>query len=600
MVSDVKKLNPVEHVLLRTDLYLGPITPSKDLRKGYVGGVIKDVSGYSPASIRAVQEVLDNSVDAAIRSKFKSGDSIQVFLREDGFKVIDNGTGIPIKKDLESGVWQPELAFANSLAGSNFEGERATSGLFGIGVFAVNVMSTRMDLVTRFNGKQYTQSFRNNLSNIDKPEITDYEGETGTEVDVYLDLNRLQWTAKDIEVVLQLLNNIMFCYPEIDVKCYYDDGEIPLLRGEDFIKGNEIEPLCDVSGGFCRAVVTNDTSSFVGWVNGTECGGLHVKNFKSLLSGKLVDLMKIEGLERGDISRNVGGLLAIRVKNPAFHSPTKLEMVDCDKNDLKTNLEPLVDLVAEELSNNEEFVKLIESVVEERTHKKIRGKEKGSKRRVKSEKLIDATASKAEDRILIITEGDSAKGFFAQARNPKTQAVYCLKGKIKNVIGEDNILKSADSVALLDLCSVMGLSMTSPNIVNCRYNKIYITTDADHDGTSICGLLYGFYWRFWPELLMKGRVCRLLTPRYIAGSKRDFYYHENELPSPLPSDMKYIKGLGSLSLTDVKKILLKPLLERVEVDENSDKYFELVFGKGPNSADLRKEWLGDCNYMFNF
>lgn len=599
MVNDVKKLNPIEHVLLRTDLYLGPITPSKEPRKGYVGGAIKDVTGYSPASVRAVQEVLDNSVDAAIRSKFKCGDSIDVFLREDGFKVVDNGSGIPIKKDAESGVWQPELAFANSLAGSNFEGERATSGLFGIGVFAVNVMSERMHLVTRFGNQQYTQTFGNNLSSIGKPEIVKYSGPSGTEVDVKLDLGKLQWAAKDVEVVMQLLNNIMFCYPEITVRCFFEDGEIPLLRDDEFIKGNEIEPICDVSVGFCRAVISSDISSFVGWVNGTECGGIHVKSFKALLSAKLVDLLRIEGLERGDISRNIGGLLAIRVQNPAFHSPTKLEMVDCDKNSLKANLEPLVNQVSAKLANNDDFVQLIESIVEERTHKKIRGKEKGNKRRIKSEKLIDATSSKASDRILIITEGDSAKGFFARARNPKTQAVYCLKGKIKNVIGEDNILKSADSAALIDLCGVLGLSMTSQNINNCRYEKIYITTDADHDGTSICGLLYGFFWRFWPEMLKSGRVCRLLTPRYIVGQKRDFYYTDNELPSPLPSGILYIKGLGSLSLPDVKKILLRPMLERIEVNDHSEKYFELVFGKGPNAADERKEWLADKQYMYS-
>lgn len=596
-VSDVKKLDPIEHVLLRTDLYLGPTTPATESRKGYVGGSIKDVTGYSAASVRAVQEVFDNSVDAAIRSKFKTGDHITVFLKEDGFKVIDNGTGIPIKKDKELDTWQPELAFANSLAGSNFEGERATSGLFGIGVFAVNVMSKKLELKTFYGRKRYHQVFSDNLSNIGKPKITNsYDGPSGTEVDVTLDIDRLQWNGKDIEVVMQLMNNIMFCYPEITVTCMFGEDEIPLLKGDDFIKGNDIDPICDITNNFCRSVIGSDNKSFVGWVNGTECQGIHIKNFKAALSAKMMDLLSIEGLERGDISRNVGGLLAVRVKDPAFGSATKLEMVDCDKDDLKASLDPLVCKVAAELATNDVFIRKIEAVVEARTHKKIRGKERG-KKRVKSEKLIDATAPRAADRTLIITEGDSAKGFFAQARTPRSQAVYCLKGKIKNVIGEDNIIKSADSKALIDLCGVLGLSMTSKDISGCRYQKIYITTDADHDGTSICGLLYGFFWRFWPELLTSGRVCRLMTPRYIIGTKRKFIYQDRDLPKPLPKSIKYIKGLGSLSLKDVKKILAKPVLERVMLDDNSQIFFDLVFGKGSDSADYRKEWLANKEYI---
>ncbi len=588
MVKDVKTLSPQEHVLLRPEGYLGSLKPENSLTaRGYNGKKMVEVQGWIPGSVRALQEVLDNSVDAAIRDKFKSGKNISLCFHDDYYIVQDDGHGLPIKFSDKDQAWQPELAFSRSMAGSNFEGERSTAGLFGIGVFVTNVMSTRLELTTSNGKEQYTQVFEHNCSVIHPPSITKGQFKQGTTVKVYPDKTRLPWGVKDVLVALQMLNNLMFCYPEITIKAAIHENPVDLLSPQDLIEATVVDQVGDWSNGGGR-VVLGLQSSFIGWVNGTECKGIHIATFQSLVSSRVIESINIEGLTRADVSRNIGGLLSVRVVNPAFNSATKTEIVDCDRSALDEVLSDLADKVSTALLSHEPFLSRMEEIVKSRGNKKLRSAEKKAQQKV--DKLIDACAKTPAERWLFITEGDSARGQFAAARDSQTQAIYCLRGKIMNATSDDDPSQLLKSRALIELSAVLGLSMTSKDISSRRYDHICIATDADHDGSSICGLMLGFIYRFWPDLLRRGLVYRLLTPRYVLGKERTFVYNDRDLPKGYKGEVRYIKGLGSLALQDVELILQNPLLERMMIDDTTHQVIDLVFGEDINA---RKLWLSN-------
>jgi DNA gyrase subunit B len=190
---------------------------------------------------------------------------------------------------------------------------------------------------------------------------------------------------------------------------------------------------------------------------------------------------------------------------------------------------------------------------------------------------------------LLITEGDSAKGLFLQARKPHKHAIYPLRGKILNAVSADDIDVVAGNKILFELSTILGLSLTDPDISKCRYNYIVSLTDADTDGASIHGLLMGFLYTYWPDLFEERRVLRLLPPSHIDVTKKDRKHYYGKPPEHIEGKLEYIKGLASLTIEDVKSILEKPMYEIMIPDEMAKDTIDLVLGK---SAEKRRAWLG--------
>ena len=598
MKHKIKKVKARDHILRYPDAYLGSVSESHEPRLGYsVKGLIY-VSRWVPAAITAFKEVLDNSLDAAIRSKFKSGCNIKVTFSDRGFSVEDDGHGLPIVFDEKENMWAPQLAFAEERAGSNFDVEdRATVGMFGIGVFVTNVVSTSLELITCDSKKLYSQSFGGNCGHISTPVIDDLDTpQSGTVVSVELDPDIIRWSENEIYCCAQLINNVMFVYPEINISINILGDDIDPLAGEAYYKALGIEePWFDISSLPIRGVFGyfNERSLVRGLVNGTECTGLHVSTFKSMLSTSLINLLsrEIEGATRGDISKVISGVLSFRVLNPAFGGLTKNELTGGDVDTLRSDITGILPELTDKLMNCEPFLEAIRNLVSLRSNRKLKQKERKAAKSRKSLKLIDVYRKgrrKKEKTYLLITEGDSAKGLFVQARDPQIHAIYPLRGKILNTIAASDIDTVSNNKVLFELSTILGLSLTDHDISSCRYDYIVSLTDADVDGASITGLLIGFIYEYWPQLFDDRRVLRLLTPTYIDVYKDNREHYYGPPPKKIRGHLEYIKGLASLTIDDVKRILERPVFELLVPDVYAGETINTVLGK---SAEEKRKWL---------
>ncbi len=598
MINDIKKLDAKEHILKYPDAFLGSVIKSTVPRLCYhPKDGLKYITGYTSAAVRCFKEVIDNSLDAAIRIKFKKGTNIKVSFNNKGFVVEDDGHGVPIKFNEKENMWSPQLAFSEERAGSNFEvDERSTVGMYGVGVFAVNVVSTSLELIT-CDGKQvYSQLFGGNCNHMTEPEISKVKRRqpSGTYVSVELDKGVIQWNRRDIYCCLQLINNIMFVYPEISILADIDGEDIELLRGDKYHESLGIDPWFQIHSDSIRGVfgLQDDHSDITGLVNGTECSGIHISHLKAAVSGELVTPLakEIQDVSRGDISKILSGVVSFRIINPAFGGLTKNELTGCDVDILKSSINEVLPEMVKELSNCVEFKDAVELLVSKRLNRKLKTKERKAAKGRKSLKLVDvySRSRKKEKTYLLITEGDSAKGLFLQARNPAKHAIYPLRGKILNAVSADDADVVARNKVLFELATILGLSLTDENIQSCRYDYIVSLTDADADGDNICGLLYGFLHQFWPDLFDQSKVLRLCTPSHIDVTKRNRSHYYGSPPKRIRGHLEYIKGLASLTIEDVRSILKDPKFEVMQLDEAAERTIEVVLGK---SAEKKRIWL---------
>jgi len=599
MIGDIKKLEAREHILKYPDASLGSTCKSDLPRLGFNNDKgLTYITGYTPAAIRCLKEVLDNSIDAAIRSDFKCGINIHVSLNKKGFSIEDDGHGIPIKFNKKENMWAPQLAFSEERAGSNFDvDQRSTIGMYGIGIFATNVVSESLELITCDGKRIYSQLFGGNCSHMTEPEITNIKDKSsGTYVNIELDQNIINWSRQDMYCCLQLMNNIMFVYPEITITADIEGSNVDLLQGEKYIEALGIQPWFKVESEAIRGVFGfyEHRADLKGLVNGTECQGLHISTLKSSISIKLIDKLskEIEDVARGDISKVLSGIMSFRILNPAFGGLTKTDLTGCNTVQLKEDINYIIDDIVKNLLDSELFKGAVQESVAKRLDRKIKSKERKAAKSRKSLKLIDVYQrgkKKREKTYLLITEGDSAKGLFLQARKPHRHAIYPLRGKPMNAVSAKDTDTVANNKILFELSIILGLSLTDEDIKPCRYDYIVSLTDADQDGASISGLLMGYLYTYWPDLFEEKRVLRLLTPSHIDVTKKKREYYYGKPPEIIKGKLEYIKGLASLTLTDVKYILNKPMFEVMILDKQASSTIEVVLGR---SAEKKRIWLG--------
>jgi len=598
-IKEVEKLDFREHLIKYPDAYLGSIHKIDIPRLAYkpIKGIVY-VSGYTPAALKCFAEIIDNSVDAAVRNNFKSGTKIHVSLNNNGFSIEDDGHGIPIKFNKKENAWGPQLAFSEERAGSNFDiKNRSTIGMYGVGAAVVTVVSESLELITCDGKRVYSQLFGGNCSHMTEPEIKKKKRgqKSGTYVNVLLDKSIINWNRPDLYCCFQLMNNIMFVYPEIEITADINGDEVPLLRGQKYYEALNLDPWFELDGKNIRGIFgTYDGKSEIrGLVNGTECSGLHITNIKSSISATLVDLLapEIEGVTRTDISKVLSGLLSFRIINPAFGGLTKNDLTGCDVDKLKDDIEHVLPEITKQLMGCDAFKSIIEENVAKRLDRKLKTKERKAAKARKSLKLVDVykKGRRKVDTYLLITEGDSAKGLFLQARKPHRHAIYPLRGKIMNAVSADDIDSVANNKILFELSTILGLSLTDQDISKCRYTYIVSLTDADTDGASIHALLMGYLFTYWPDLFKEKRVLRLLTPSHIDVTKNERHHYYGQPPEKIAGKLEYIKGLASLTLPDVKRILEKPAFEVMIPDELAKETIELVLGR---SAEKKRIWLG--------
>ena len=578
----IKKLTEREHIIQRPSMYIGAVDLTKVSEYVFEEDKItyKEI-GYVPGLIKIINEIIDNSVDVAIKTNFKSSNEISVRITEDTVEVQDNGTGIPVMKGAD-GHYLAELAWGHARAGSNFDDDanRTQIGMNGVGSFATNCFSKKFVGKTDDGKKSYTITFKDNAASFtDKEEPT--KGATGVNVKFWPDLEKFGLKEIDevhMNVIRQRLVNLSMSFPEVTFK--FNGKKINVNSFKKYVA--LFNPNFEIyeSEDYRFAILPNHEDDFrqFSYVNGLKIpdGGTHI----DIITNKVVDglreklVKKFKDIKPGDIKNKLMVIAFLKnVKNTKFNSQSKEKITngtaeinayygdipfDAIINKIHRN-SAIIDPITEVYRIKEEFKKRQELKDLNKTVKKI-----------KSDKYLPSIGVK---KYLLLVEGESALGGLSPVLGRKECGYYTLRGKPLNAYSAPQ-KKFTENKELSELYKI---------IQNEDYQYVIYATDQDLDGYHIRGLLTGFFVRYLPEL--KGKLGMLQTP-VIGVTKKDklthWYYNLNDdvkLKSGETSN--YYKGLGSWDVEDLKEVVqadgLQKMINILEFDD--DKVID--------------EWLGD-------
>lgn len=350
--------------------------------------------------------------------------------------------------------------------------------------------------------------------------------------------------------------------------------------------------------------------SFYSFANGqyTRDGGTHQAFYKEALAKTIAEFFK-KSWSPQVVREGIIAAISIKVKSPLFDSQTKSKLTNTEIR--SWIMDEVKDAVTTFLLKNPKIQTALSDKITqtEKMHKEIsevkkNAKEVASKTRYNIPKLKDCKyhlnqgsqkirEQEGSKTMIFITEGDSAAGSLTQTRDAYHQAVFALRGKVKNTYGskKTELYKNAE---LYNLTSALGVE---DSIENLRYDKIIIATDADVDGFHIQILLLTFFINFFPELVLSGRVYILETPLFRVRNKNvtEYCYTESERDELMKkiskSEVTRFKGLGEISPKEFKDFIgVGMRLKRVELASISEINEDLTFYMGPNTEE-RKEFV---------
>lgn len=572
MKNEIKTLTDREHYLLRPAMYIGAVDLTKS--EEYIledNKVQLQEIEYVPGLTKIINEIIDNSVDVAIKTNFKSSNQIDIKIDKDSVTIKDNGTGIPVRK-MEDGNYMPFAAWGTARSGSNFDDDenRTQLGMNGVGSFATNCFSKKFIGKTDDGNKSYQITFKDNAET-----FTEKLGESkkqGTEVKFYPDLERFGLKEIDethIKVIEQRLINLSMSFPEIRFRL--NDKRVNSGTFKKFAEMFGETPVILETENYKYAFLYNTEDDFrqFSYVNGLRIpnGGMHINAVvEPVVQGIREKLIRrYKDIKPADIRNKLLVLAFLKdMPNPKFNSQMKEEItnsraeinnflgdIDLDKltNAVHRN-KPIIDGITEVYKIKEEFRKRQEM------------KSLKNVRKIKSDKYLPAIKNK---KYLALVEGQSALGGILEPLGREEIGYYVLKGKPLNTITATH-QKFMANKELSELFQV---------IQNEGYEYIVTATDSDLDGISIVSLLAGFIWKMLPEY--KDKFARLNTPVKII-SKNDIpvrwtYDIQENLEPKRGEVFNYMKGLGSFDTHELNEIIRVDGLDKMiePFDFDSDK-----------------------------
>jgi len=588
--SKIKTLSSIEHIRLRTGMYIGRIG---------------DGSHYDDGCYILLKEVIDNAVDEFIMG---AGKEIQIEIKDKAVTVRDFGRGIPLGKVVDC------VSQINTGAKYNDDVFQFSVGLNGVGTKAVNALSKDF-LVKSHREGQFVEAFfkQGKLKGEKKGKATEPDGTLiRFEPDPTI-FKEVDFKAEHVERRLR-----HYSYLNSGLKLIYNGQTFQSRNGlldlvmEDLQADNSepIYPPLHYSEKTLEFCFTHSNSrfgeSFYSFVNGqyTSDGGTHLSAFREGLL-KAVNEHAREKFEGDDVRESMVGAISIRLKDPVFESQTKNKL---GNTEIRTDL---VNRVREELlqffNRNKEIAEKIVAKVQDtrQLRKELQEVKKLARERAKAitiriPQLKDCKMhfNKAKDKgkgsMVFITEGQSAAGSIVSCRDVNTQAIFVLKGKPLNVwdLKRDIVYKNDEMYNLM--CSLD----IEDNLEGLRYEKVILATDADVDGLHIRNLLITYFFRFFDQLVHDGHLYVLETPLFRVRNKEKttYCYSEAERDEAAKSlgktcEITRFKGLGEISPGEFKQFIGKEMrLSQVEYAPKTDAAGILTFYMGKNTPE-RKDYI---------
>lgn len=589
----IKKLTEREHIIQRPTMYIGAVdlTSSNEYILTENDKIEYQEIKIVPGFIKTINEIIDNSVDVAIKTNFKSSNEISIKMTEEFIEVQDNGTGIPVIKNSD-GHYLAELAWGHARAGSNFDDDdnRTQIGMNGVGSFATNCFSTKFIGKTDDGKKCYTITFKDNAKSFTDKEA-ESSGKTGVTVKFYPDLEKFGLKFIDethMNVIKQRLINLSMTFPEITFR--FNGKKININSFKKYVSlFSETSELYETED-YKFAILPNESDDFkqFSYVNGLKIpdGGTHidflVNNIVNPIREKLIK--KYPGIKPADIKNKLMIIAFLKnVKNTKFNSQTK-EKITNSISEI-SDYYGIIDFqkITNKILKTPEIIDPITEVYKIKEELKKRQEMKGLDKTVKKVKSDKYLPSIGERKFLYLVEGDSAAGGLVPSLGRQNCGYFMLRGKPLNSYECDQS-KFTSNRELSDLYKIAK---------NEGYEYIIAATDQDLDGIHIRALLTGFIYKYLPEF--KGKFGFLDTPVIVVKKNKEiirWYYNlSDDIPLKSGEVSKYMKGLGSHNSEDLKKIVQQEGIENMIsiLDFDSDEVIDDWLSSA--KADKRKEYI---------
>lgn len=607
-----------EHVLARPDTYVGSIVTEKREIFHYAEKTEKIENGlidYNPAFFKLFDEILSNSVDQS--RKNPKCNTIKVTVDDTTISVYDNG-GIPVEMHKDAKMYVPEFCFSQMRAGSNFNDDekRTTVGTNGFGATLVNILSKEFIIETCDGKKKFKQVFSDNMSNKTKPSITITNSRGFTKITYKPDLSYFKLKkigADEISLIHKRVLDAAACNPK--VKFYYNGKQVVIDTFEAYARLYTNDDVFVEENKNWSVAVAHSDNGFqnISFVNGvaTYDGGTHVDYIANQIIEHLRERVSKKykyDLKPADIKNQLMLFINCTIINPRFTGQVK-EKLSTGVKDFGSTME-LSEKFLKAIYNSEITKSLIDWIDRKKIADENAAVRQANKemKKIVVDKLIDcklAGSTHKNKTCLIISEGDSASSGFRKFRDPQTQALFPIRGKILNVrdITNDKVRANEEIKGIMNS---LGLQFGKSPFKyddhgrmiedNMRIHEVRIMTDADTDGSNIAALLVNIFEKFWPELFKEHRIARIETPILIAekGSKKEVFYYQSEYEKwckrndPTKWKITYYKGLAALEDDDYEKIICTPKMYYYNLDAMAHEELEIWFGK---DSSKRKEKL---------
>ena len=614
----MKKLTEREHILKRPTMYIGAVdlTSSNEYILSDNDKIEYKEVQYVPGLIKIINEIIDNSVDVAIKSNFKSSTEISIKMEKDCVEVHDNGTGIPVVKNSD-GHYFAELAWGHARAGSNFDDDdnRTQIGMNGVGSFATNCFSTKFIGKTDDGKKSYTITFKDNASTFTEKE-SESSGKTGVNVKFYPDLEKFGLKEIDethISIIKQRLINLSLTFPGITFK--FNSKKININSFKKYVSlFNETSEIYETED-YRFAILPNESDDFrqFSYVNGLKIpdGGTHIdyiiNNIVNPIREKLVK--KYSGIKPADIKNKLMVIAFLKnVKNTKFNSQTKEKITNSvsEISNYYGNIDftKIVNKILKTAAIIDPITEVYKIKEELKKRQELKIADKQTNKKPKSEKFMPPIG---EWTNIFLAEGDSASNSISKILGRQGNGFYAMFGVPPNAYDMD-LKDIIASKKMIDLQQILGLQFSKTTQDNINFKNIIITTDFDLPGHFIAGQLFGLFYRFGKNLFEEHRIKRLITPLIVVKDSKEkiikwFYsFDEYRLFEEKNLDKKYVydykKGLGSWNQPDLEYIIeqdgLDNMLEVMTIEDSSELIDDWLNDK---KADKRKEMLD--GYEFN-
>lgn len=581
--SKVKTLSSIEHIRLRTGMYIGRLGDGSNIDDGiYI----------------LLKEVVDNSVDEFIMG---CGNRIRVKLSGSTVTVRDWGRGIPLGKLVEC------VSEINTGAKYNTEVFMFSVGLNGVGTKAVNALSSRFRVCSYRDGRFREAVFTRGSM------VSDESGETGEKNGTLVEFTPDPEIFGDYQFRTEFIERRMQHYAFLNsgLRMMFNDL---VFRSEDGLR----DLLNDETGeeAIYDAVYYRNTTlefafthtnsygeKYFSFANGqyTSAGGSHLSAFKEgVLKG--VNAFSGKGFVAEDVRDGLVAAVSVRLKDPVFESQTKNKLGNTDiRRDIVARVQAEIEQV---LHRDPKLAELVIAKVQSnqrlRTElltvkKKAREREKQTAIRIPNLKdckiHLGNGHEREEESTIFLTEGLSAAGSLVSSRDVHTQAVFALRGKPQNVFG----LKRDAVYSNKEIYNIMRALNIEGGVEGLRYNRVVLATDADVDGMHIRNLLMTLFLHYFEDLALDGHLYILETPLFRVRNRKEtvYCYSQAELDRESErlgrkAEITRFKGLGEISPGEFGQFIGPDMrLTQVRIDRLREVPEILDFYMGSNTPERR-------------